>query len=63
MQLIGEDPKKHINQFSNEFKQDFLTLLKSSHGEKSVHANVFYNQYIADKNHIHMVNLFSLREM
>lgn len=54
MLLIGEDPRKHINEFSNRFKKDFLTLLRVSHGEKKVHMNHFYQEYIADKEHIHM---------
>lgn len=30
MLLIGEDPKKHIKQFSNEFLKNFIDLLKTS---------------------------------
>ncbi|KAG9621072.1 zinc finger protein RTS2, partial [Aureobasidium melanogenum] len=33
---------------------DFLTLLRTSHGEKKVYANHFYQEYIHDKEHIHM---------
>lgn len=54
MQLVGEDPKKFINQYSNQFKQDFLQLLKTAHGEKKVHINHFYQEYIRDKEHVHM---------
>jgi DNA/RNA-binding protein KIN17 len=52
--LIGEDAKKHINNYSNEFQRDFLQLLRTSHGEKQVHLNHFYQEYIANKEHIHM---------
>lgn len=41
IQIVGEDPKKYINDFSNQFQRDFLQLLRTSHGEKSVHANHF----------------------
>ncbi|RYP52506.1 hypothetical protein DL768_002333 [Monosporascus sp. mg162] len=34
MMLVGEDPKKYINEYSNQFKKDFLQLLRTSHGEK-----------------------------
>ncbi|KAI1254370.1 hypothetical protein MGN70_004767 [Eutypa lata] len=34
MLLVGEDPKKYINEYSNQFKKDFLQLLHTSHGEK-----------------------------
>lgn len=54
MLLIGEDPKKHIRDFSNQFQHDFLQLLRTSHGEKQVHCNNFYQQYIAEKEHLHM---------
>jgi DNA/RNA-binding protein KIN17 len=49
MQLIGEDPKKAIKDFSNQFKRDFLQLLKTAHNEKPVQANQFYQTYIAHK--------------
>lgn len=54
MQLIGENPNKHISEFSQRFKQDFLQLLRTAHGEKKVQFNQFYQEYIRDKNHIHM---------
>lgn len=54
MLLVGEDPKKYIRQYSDEFKRDFLKLLQTSHGEKQVHINHFYQEYIANKEHIHM---------
>ncbi|KAI3322982.1 zinc finger protein RTS2 [Xylariaceae sp. AK1471] len=54
MLLLGEDPKKHIEDFSKQFLRDFMQLLRTSHGEKSVHMNQFYQNYIANKEHIHM---------
>ncbi|KAK3117320.1 hypothetical protein LTR53_001437 [Teratosphaeriaceae sp. CCFEE 6253] len=54
MLLVGEDPKKYINDYSNQFKRDFLSLLKTSHGEKKVSLNGFYQEYIRDKEHVHM---------
>lgn len=47
--LIGEDPKRHIEDFSRLFLNNFLNLLKTTHGEKKVHINQFYQQVIADK--------------
>ncbi|PWY96689.1 putative C2H2 finger domain protein [Aspergillus sclerotioniger CBS 115572] len=52
--LIGEDPKRYIEDFSKEFLSNFLNLLRTGHGEKKVHINQFYQQVIADKEHIHM---------
>ncbi|RFU79913.1 zinc finger rts2 [Trichoderma arundinaceum] len=54
MLVVGEDPKKFINQYSDEFLKDFLQLLKTGHGEKKVQMNQFYQEYIANKEHIHM---------
>jgi DNA/RNA-binding protein KIN17 len=54
MLLVGEDPKKYINDYSNQFQRDFLQLLRTSHGEKKVQLNHFYQEYIANKEHIHM---------
>lgn len=54
MLLVGEDPKKFINDYSRQFQRDFLQLLRTAHGEKKVHMNNFYQEYIRDKEHIHM---------
>lgn len=54
MMSIGEDPRKAINEFSNEFKRDFVQLLRTGHGEKKVNANHFYQEYISNKQHVHM---------
>ncbi|PNS15481.1 hypothetical protein CAC42_740 [Sphaceloma murrayae] len=54
MAVVGEDSRKFIAQYSDQFKKDFLRLLRTAHGEKKVHANHFYQEYIADKNHTHM---------
>jgi DNA/RNA-binding protein KIN17 len=54
MLLVGEDPKKYINDYSNQFQRDFLQLLRTAHGEKKVQLNHFYQEYIANKEHVHM---------
>ena len=54
MLMVGEDSKKHIQNYSNDFKRDFLQLLRTSHGEKKVNVNHFYQEYIANKEHVHM---------
>ena len=54
MLLVGEDPRKAINDFSTQFNHDFLQLLRTAHGEKKVHVNHFYQEYIANKEHVHM---------
>ena len=54
MLLIGQDPKKHIQDYSSQFQRDFLQLLRTSHGEKKININHFYQEYIANKEHVHM---------
>ncbi|KAJ5819617.1 hypothetical protein N7474_005208 [Penicillium riverlandense] len=54
MLLIGENSGKAIREFSNEFKKNFIDLLRTTHGEKQVHINHFYQQVIAEKTHVHM---------
>lgn len=54
MMIIGENPRAHIHRYSSEFLSDFIKLLRTGHGEKKVHINQFYQEYIANKEHIHM---------
>ena len=54
MTIVGEDPRKVINEYSNQFQRDFIQLLRTGHGEKKVNVNRFYNEYIANKEHVHM---------
>lgn len=54
MMLIGEDPRRAISDFSNQFQRDFVQLLRTGHGEKKVNVNHFYQEYISNKEHVHM---------
>ncbi|KAF9881324.1 hypothetical protein CkaCkLH20_01474 [Colletotrichum karsti] len=54
MLVVGEDPKKFLHEYSNQFLRDFLQLLRTGHGEKQVQINHFYQEYIANKEHVHM---------
>lgn len=54
MLLVGQNPSRAISDYSRQFKHDFLQLLRTAHGEKRVHANQFYQEYIQNKQHIHM---------
>jgi DNA/RNA-binding protein KIN17 len=54
MAVVGEDPRKYINGFSTDFQRDFVSLLRTAHGEKWISGNKFYNEYIRDKEHVHM---------
>lgn len=52
--LFAECPGKYLGTFSQEFAESFLELLKRRFGTKRVHANQVYQEYIADKQHLHM---------
>jgi DNA/RNA-binding protein KIN17 len=54
MLVVGADAKKYINDYSSQYQRDFLQLLRTSHGEKKVHLNHFYQEYISNKEHIHL---------
>lgn len=54
MRLFAENPHSIIDSFSKEFEQGYLQTLSHRHGTKRVKANVVYQEYIADKNHVHM---------
>ncbi|KAM3588134.1 uncharacterized protein V6R79_022282 [Siganus canaliculatus] len=52
--LASENPNRFMDYFSNEFKSEFLELLRRRFGTKRVHNNIVYNEYISDREHIHM---------
>uniref|UniRef100_A0A3P8XML3 DNA/RNA-binding protein KIN17 n=1 Tax=Esox lucius TaxID=8010 RepID=A0A3P8XML3_ESOLU len=52
--LASEDPDKIMDTFSEEFKNDFIELIKRRFGTKRVHNNIVYNEYINDREHVHM---------
>ncbi|KAJ3119490.1 DNA/RNA-binding protein kin17 [Physocladia obscura] len=54
MALFAESSHKYVAGFSSQFKADFMKILSLSHGSKRVHANVVYQEYIANKDHVHM---------
>ena len=52
--LFADNSKRYLDQFSHDFKKDFIDLLSRRFGTKRVHANVVYQEYIGFKEHIHM---------
>ncbi|XP_015928285.1 DNA/RNA-binding protein KIN17 [Parasteatoda tepidariorum] len=52
--LFADNPDKYIDQFSQEFLDCFVKLLKRRFGTRRVHANQVYQEYIADREHLHM---------
>ncbi|KAL1744986.1 domain of Kin17 curved DNA-binding protein-domain-containing protein [Schizophyllum fasciatum] len=54
MLVVGEHAGKHIANFSAEFQSEFVRMLSRRFGTKRVLANRVYQEYISDKNHLHM---------
>ncbi|KAM4677635.1 DNA/RNA-binding protein KIN17 [Discoglossus pictus] len=52
--LASEDPQQFMDFFSEEFKSEFLELLRRRFGTKRVHNNIVYNEYISHREHVHM---------
>uniref|UniRef100_A0ACB8FM05 Uncharacterized protein n=1 Tax=Sphaerodactylus townsendi TaxID=933632 RepID=A0ACB8FM05_9SAUR len=52
--LASENPQQFMDHFSEEFRNDFLELLRRRFGTKRVHNNIVYNEYISHREHIHM---------
>ena len=43
-----------VDGYSEEFESNFLELLRQAHGSSRVSAKVVYNEFINDRNHVHM---------
>ncbi|KAF9564149.1 hypothetical protein CPC08DRAFT_660868 [Agrocybe pediades] len=54
MLVVGEHAGSHIAGFSQQFQSEFVALLSRRFGTKRVRANQVYQEYIADKSHLHM---------
>ncbi|XP_051889868.1 DNA/RNA-binding protein KIN17 [Pristis pectinata] len=52
--LASENPQQFMDYFSEEFRNEFLELLRRRFGTKRVHNNVIYNEYISHREHVHM---------
>jgi len=52
--LFGDNPGRFLHGYSRDFEKAFNTILRRQYNGKRVHANVVYQQYISDKNHVHM---------
>ncbi|CAL4890055.1 unnamed protein product [Urochloa decumbens] len=54
MQVFGMAPDRVVEGFSEEFLDTFLGLIRRAHRHSRVAATVVYNEYIADRHHVHM---------
>lgn len=54
LEKVHGNSAKLVEGYSNQFLQDFLALLRKTHGEKQISANKFYQEYILNKDHLHL---------
>lgn len=52
--IFADNADKYIDEFSKEFQEGYCELLKRQFGTKRVNANRVYQDYISDRNHLHM---------
>lgn len=52
--LFADAPGKFLHNFSKEFSDGYMELLRRRFGTKRTNANKIYQEYIAHKEHIHM---------
>lgn len=52
--LFAENSSEYITRFSNTFLKEFIAVLRQRYGTSFVSANTVYQEYIKDKEHLHM---------
>lgn len=52
--IFADNADKYIDEFSKEFQEGYCELLSRQFGTKRVNANRVYQDYISDRNHLHM---------
>ncbi|XP_063925771.1 DNA/RNA-binding protein KIN17 [Zophobas morio] len=52
--LFADNSKRIIDDFSFQFAKEYLQILRRQFGTKRVNANRVYQEYISDRNHLHM---------
>eukprot|EP00055_Hartaetosiga_balthica_P006713 m.21752 g.21752 ORF g.21752 m.21752 type:complete len:448 (-) comp5385_c0_seq1:96-1439(-) len=52
--LVAENPQRFVHKFSKDFETTFMRLLRRRYNTRRVQANLVYQEYIADKEHLHM---------
>lgn len=52
--IVSEDPEKFVSEFSKEFMEGFMFILKARYKTKRTLANTIFQEYIKERNHIHL---------
>ncbi|EGF80520.1 hypothetical protein BATDEDRAFT_36990 [Batrachochytrium dendrobatidis JAM81] len=54
MMLFAENTQSYLTSHSEQFHSDFVKLLSGRYGTRRVFANQVYQEFISDRNHLHM---------
>lgn len=54
MRVFSENAKGFVDRFSEDFRKGYMSILSHRHSSAKIDANKVYNEYIADKSHVHM---------
>lgn len=52
--LFADNAGKFMDDFSSQFHREYINILKRRFGTKRVNANIVYQEYISDRDHVHM---------
>lgn len=52
--VVSENPEQFVGEFSKQFSDGFMYILKARYRTKRVLANTVFQEYIKDREHIHM---------
>lgn len=54
LSLVAQNPNKAIDDFSQQFQDEFVSLLSRRFGTARIKANQVYQEYIQERHHLHM---------
>lgn len=52
--IVSENPDKFVNEFSKEFTEGFMYILKTRYRTKRILANTVFQEYIKERQHTHL---------
>lgn len=52
--IVSENPEKFVSGFSEQFLEGFMYILKTRYRTKRILANTVFQEYIKERDHIHM---------
>lgn len=52
--IVSEDPEKFVSEFSKQFMDGFMYILRTRYRTKRILANTIFQEYIKERDHIHM---------